>query len=138
MGFYTLLIPMLSFQTKEKLMNTKRKKDRRMSPRSGPGQGLENDLIKGHTNTDQGQGQREGQKNMNQGQMKNLTNETKKTERKITKREMGLTGRKRVGSGRVDFRRRQTGIIKKQGRGSMKKGWNSLNSYLKIIQKLYI
>lgn len=134
MGFYTLLIPMLSFQTKEKLMNTKRKKDRRMSPRSGPGQGLENDLIKGHTNT----GQREGQKNMNQGQMKNLTDETKKTERKITKREMGLTGRKRVGSGRVDFRRRQTGIIKKQGRGRMKKGWNSLNSYLKIIQKLYI
>lgn len=129
---------MLSFQTKEKLMNTKRKKDRRMSPRRGPGQGLENDLIKGHTNTDQGQGQREGQKNMNQGQMKNLTDETKKTERKITKREMGLTGRKRVGSGRVDFRRRRTGIIKKQGRRSMKRGWNSLNSYLQIIRKLYI
>lgn len=117
-------------------MNTKRKKDRRMSPRSGPGQGLENNLIKGHTNTDQGQ--REGQKNMNQGQMKNLTDDTKKTERKITKREMGLTGKKRVGLGRVDFRRRRTGIIKKQGRGSMKKGWNSLNRYLQIIPKLYI
>lgn len=129
---------MLSFQTKENLMNTKRKKDKRMSPRNGPDPGLENDLIKGHTNTDLGQGQKEGQKNMNQGQVKNLTDKTKKTERKITKREMDHTGRKRVGSGRVDFRRRKRGIIKKQGRGRTKKGWNSLNNYLQIIQKLYI
>lgn len=119
-------------------MNTKRKKDRRMSPRNGPDPDLENDLIKGHTNIDLGQGQKEGQKNMNQGQVKNFTDRTKKTERKITKREMDCTGRKRVVvSGRVDFRRRR-GIIKRQGRGGMKKGWNSLNNYLQIVQKLYI
>lgn len=45
--------------------------------------------------------------------MKNFIDEIKKIERKIIKREMGFIGKKRVGLGRVDFRRRRIGIIKK-------------------------
>ena len=84
--------------------------------RGDPGQDLVNDLIKSLTNTDLGQGQENGP-----GQVKSLTDRTRKTEEKNTVKETGHMSRTR-GMGRAGYMKKMGGLITEQRMGGTKKG----------------
>ena len=87
-----------------------------MNQKSDPDQDLMNDLIKSLTNTDLGQGQENGP-----GQVKSLTDMTRKTEEKNTVKETGHMSRTR-GMGRAGYMKKMGGLITEQRRGGMKRG----------------